>query len=337
MRFVSQSFLVFAILSLNSCSSIESGWDAALEGVLGSDSDKNLKQRSLAESAVELANSDENKNDFVLNKINEELSDLAISSAQAIDNKISNSHTEVNVMGTENSKPRFEISNVTGINSYGDRTSQTFLQSSANNINGRTTLNLGVGQRYLSDDENLITGLNAFFDYNLDYGHQRSSVGVEIKSSAFDLTANRYFGLTDWKTGKDSNQEKTLDGYDVEIGGQVPFIPSAKVYLKKFKWDMNDSADIEGNTYSLGLSHVFGSGIGLEMGRKNFDGSKTDQDFVKLDYTVRFGSQNIRTDAPFVSKRIFKTGSVKNRMLEKIRRNNAIVVQTKFSSGVSGV
>jgi hypothetical protein len=337
MRFTSLSFLMFVILGTNGCSSIENSWNAAVEGVIGRDSDTTSKQQSVAELVAELAESDGKKSDVVSKKLNEGLSNLATSSAQAIDNKISNSHTEVHVTGIENGKPRFEFSNVTGINSYGDRTSQTFLQSSANNTNGRTTLNLGIGQRYLSDDENLITGINAFIDYNVDYGHQRSGVGMEVKSPAFDLTANSYFGLTDWKTGKDSNQEKALDGYDVELAGQVPFIPSAKIYLQKFKWDMNDATDIEGNTYGLGLSHVFGSGIGLEIGRKDFDGSKTDQDFIKVGYSVRFGAEIIRTDTPFVSGRMFETGSVKNRMLEKIRRNNAIVVQTKFSSGVSGV
>jgi len=100
---------------------------------------------------------------------------------------------------------------------------------------------------------------------------------------------------------------------------------------------MVDATDIEGKTFSLGLSHIFGSGVAFEIGRKDYDGSKTDQDFIKLAFNVQLGGDGAESNAPMLSNKIYENLSVKGRMLEKVRRNNAIVVQTKFTSGVSGV
>ena len=41
----------------------------------------------------------------------------------------------------------------------------------------RETLNLGIGKRYISEDETTMYGLNAFYDHELDYDHSRMSLG----------------------------------------------------------------------------------------------------------------------------------------------------------------
>ena len=324
-------------VTLAGCASMEAGWKTAEDAASGSTEAASDSQKKIAEVVAAVAQSDSQTSDVAKKALLEVTKAAGKLGAEEIDRKISNSHTEVNIVGIENGKPRFEISNVTGVNSYRDDKSQTFIQSSANNTNGRTTINVGLGQRYLNEDESLIVGVNAFLDYNVDYGHQRTSVGAELKSSAVDLAANKYFGLSDWKVGKDDIKEKALDGLDVELGAQLPFVPGAKIYLKKFKWDMVDATDIEGKTFSLGLSHIFGSGVAFEIGRKDYDGSKTDQDFIKLAFNVQLGGDGAESNAPMLSNKIYENLSVKGRMLEKVRRNNAIVVQTKFTSGVSGV
>ena len=45
-------------------------------------------------------------------------------------------------------------------------------------------------------------GVNGFYDYELDYDHQRLGIGAEIKSSILELTTNRYLGLSETRTGK---------------------------------------------------------------------------------------------------------------------------------------
>ena len=147
------------------------------------------------------------------------------------------------------------------------------MQTSVGNANSRTVLNIGVGRRYLSDDESMIAGLNAFVDYD-QYGHQRASIGTELKASAFELTANSYKALTNWKSGKSSNQERALDGYEVEVGAQIPYMPAAKLYVKNWKWQGVDGvADTKGNNYSClfrvlkvsKLSWVVGTMVALQQ------------------------------------------------------------------------
>ena len=89
------------------------------------------------------------------------------------------------------------------------------MQTSIGNANSRAILNIGIGRRYLSGDKSMITGLNAFLDYDPKYGHQRASLGAELKASAFELTANSRTALTKWKAGKSSNQERALNGHEM--------------------------------------------------------------------------------------------------------------------------
>ena len=49
----------------------------------------------------------------------------------------------------------------------------------------RFIVNLGYGQRYISSDKSMITGVNAFIDYETE-GHARASFGFEAKAPIVD-------------------------------------------------------------------------------------------------------------------------------------------------------
>ena len=256
----------------------------------------------------------------------------------AIDNYIPNSKTEIGITGISKGKPQFDILNVTGFNSNNNDFIQNFIQSSIISKADRETINLGLGRRYLTEDEKFIYGLNYFFDYEPRYGHQRTSVGAEVKSSALEFNLNSYHGLSGWQSGANNNQERALGGYDLEFGSQLPYIPSATVYLKRFKWDLYDVKDLEGYTYSLKISTPTKSGLNFEVGQKDFDGSKKDESFAKVTYVIPFGGNKLETsNTKFISDTMFENKSMKNNMLDKVRRNNSIVTQTQFTSSVGGV
>ena len=59
----------------------------------------------------------------------------------------------------------------------------------------RFIVNLGYGQRYISSDKSMITGVNAFIDYETE-GHARSSFGFEAKAPILEFTGNYYLGLS---------------------------------------------------------------------------------------------------------------------------------------------
>ena len=230
----------------------------------------------------------------------------------------------------QSKKTRYFITNVKGFEPSDDGHVQSFMQTSLGNANSRAVLNIGVGRRYLSEDESVITGFNAFFDYDPKYGHQRASIGAEVKASAFELTANSYKALTKWKSGKSSNQERALDGYEVEVGAQIPYMPAAKLYVKNWKWQGVDGvADTKGNNYSLSFSHLV-EGVQIELGRRDYDGITTDENFGRLTYSIPMGGSPAESNKPIFSSEMFESSSMKDKMLDKVRRNNAIVIQTKL-------
>ena len=92
------------------------------------------------------------------------------------------SKTDISITGIKSKKTRYFITNVKGFEPSDDGQAQTFMQSSIGNANSRTVINLGLGRRYLSDDETVLTGFNAFLDYDPKYGHQRASIGAELKA-----------------------------------------------------------------------------------------------------------------------------------------------------------
>jgi hypothetical protein len=59
--------------------------------------------------------------------------------------------------------------------------------------------------------------------------------------------------------------------------------------------------------------------------------------FAQVSYNIPLGKQVKNYSKPIFSDKMFESGSMKNKMLDKVRRNNAIVVQTKFVAAVGGV
>ena len=249
------------------------------------------------------------------------------------------SNTELTIEGRTKSDTNFSLLTIQPISESEDKKDLTFFQGSILRQNNRDTINLGVGYRQLSDDEKWIYGVNAFHDYDNTYEHSRMSLGAELRSSAFEINANKYFATSGAKTGKDGNTERALDGYELEVGGQVPYIPSAKVFVKNWKWDGYQTSDTKGNTYSLQINAPIAPNVTLEAGRKDFD-SQTDIDFVNLTYRLKLGNGSTDQDvvvSSIIADQAFNNTSMKKKMLDKVRRKNQIVIQTGFTASAGGV
>ena len=182
----------------------------------------------------------------------------------------------------------------------------------------RETINVGLGQRYLSSDESILFGLNAFYDYEFDYEHQRFSIGAEIKSSILDLNYNQYFAQSSSKKGKNSKDEEAIDGFDVELGAHLPYMPSMKAYLKAFDFEVPSGKDFQGLEFSTHVK-VPNSGLSFEIGHTDYD-HHNDQSFINLRY-----SNSIKNPGTSLfSSEAFERISMKDRMYEKVRRENVI-------------
>ena len=239
--------------------------------------------------------------------------------------------TDFSIKAKEGNKPEIGILTFKPLNDSDD--SLTFFQGSLFTHDGdRETLNLGFGKRLLSDDESFLFGLNAFYDHELDYDHRRGSIGAEIKSSILELNTNHYFAISNEVTGKNSIKEEVADGYDLEIGAHIPYMPTAKIYTKLFEYEIPGGSDFEGIEYSSKIG-IPNSGMNVEIGFKDYgNNSYEDQWFFNL----AFNLSKINQSTSFVSDEAFERVSMKDRKYEKVRRENLIVKSKSFSVKAGG-
>jgi len=127
---------------------------------------------------------------------------------------------------------------------------QGSLGSYDQNGDRRTTLNLGLGNRWLIDGEKAIVGINSFYDYEFSAKHKRMSLGGEYKRSNAELSVNKYWAISD-KHSVDGTDEEALDGYDAIFKGQLPYLPWANLVAKKYKWDRTNQDDVDGSYYGI--------------------------------------------------------------------------------------
>jgi adhesin/invasin len=163
-------------------------------------------------------------------------------------------------------------------------------------------------------------------------------------STMWEVRGNKYWATTDWKTGRRGNQERAMDGYDLELGIPLPYMNWATVFANHFKWDaFNGVADKKGEKYSLrAMFPGVLTGLEVEAGRSYYSGSTySDENFIQVSYNVTelFKNKKSRKSRWF-SDKAYELGSVEDRRFEKVRRTNKIVKQigsSGFSATVSGI
>ena len=239
--------------------------------------------------------------------------------------------TDFSIKSTEGLKPQIGILTFKPLNETDE--GLTFFQGSFFTHDGdRETLNLGLGKRMFNEDDSAMFGLNVFYDHELDYNHQRISIGGEIKSSILELSTNHYFGTSGEQTGKNNIKEEVADGYDLEFGAHVPYIPTAKMYAKIFEYDIPGGSDYEGVEYSSNIG-IPNSGMNFEVGFKDYgNNGYEDQWFFNLTFSLN----KMNPNTSFVSDKAFERVSMKDKKYEKVRRENLIVKSKAFSVKAGG-
>jgi hypothetical protein len=197
----------------------------------------------------------------------------------------------------------------------------------------RETINLGIGKRKLVNNDTLLLGANLFYDYELDYNHQRTSIGIEAISSVGKFRANQYYGLSGWQTGLDNIKEKALNGNDIEIGAPLPYLPWTNFYLRSFKWEgASGAADQKGDEMSLEAK--LPTGLNIEVGKRSNDGTTEDEKFISLTWTC-CNKDNDQENFG-ISDKAYNLTSVADQRFVKVRRQNLIVKQKEMSLTVIG-
>ena len=197
----------------------------------------------------------------------------------------------------------------------------------------RLATNIGAGYRNYSSQDNLILGVNAFYDHEFSSNHYRVGLGFELKKDLLDLTFNYYEALSSEKTIKIDNQngtEKALDGFDVEATHPLPYLPWTRALLSFYKYEGHQGEDPHGFRYGAELA--LHDNIDVEAGYnddRQSDGIDQNYWFAKLTFKMQpnKGPTLFGTYSEPISDRAFGKRDVKDTLLKKVRRNNKIMVE----------
>ena len=169
-----------------------------------------------------------------------------------------------------------------------------------------------------------MTGANVFFDYD-EEGNARSSVGVELRSSSFEVLGNYYSGISGAKT-VGSFTERTLDGYDISVVGQVPYIPWVNVIGNSYNWEAEkNSKDSKGEKFSLEMALT--PNLIAEVGFDDNNISGTDN-FAKITF-IYPPRETPTASTEFVSEKAFVQFDMSTELLSIVRRTNKQAIESE--------
>ncbi len=236
--------------------------------------------------------------------------------------------TEVSIDLRENYSPDYSILLVRELdrNENGNYFTQMSLFNTEKNNDERITANFGLGKRFLSDDKFTLTGLNLFLDYD-DQGNTRSSIGLEMRNAVLEFAYNNYFGLDD------ADGEKVLDGYDLRLASQIPYLHWADIFLNTYSWDGVNRNDVEG--LIIGSEFSLSQNLQLEFAYDDKDrAGLEDEYFVKIMFIHPPKEGPTASDG--ISSDIWrKNKDMSGELLTKVKRNNKIMVEFDGNATIS--
>jgi hypothetical protein len=235
--------------------------------------------------------------------------------------------TSIEIQAEENFKPTIELETVQPImqNSKDD---MVFYQLNARTRNSKESYNVGLGYRNIVSD-NMMYGINAFYDYSAEQKHKRSSIGLEAISNDFEARANVYNAITGRKTVKTDSYEQALDGWDVEVGGSIiPSMKNLKVYISHAEFDTVTTGVNDYKDNQLRMTFPVANNTMLEVGhtreKEEYGSNNKNRIFGKLKYT--FGQKASTKSA---------TTGLRTKLLQPVERRHEIVLEKTINAVVS--
>lgn len=190
----------------------------------------------------------------------------------------------------------------------------TFSQLTASRLDGRTTANIGLGVRQLSDSEEEIYGGNVFYDHEFSGKHARVGIGLEYLTSSGSLRANHYMRASGEKTYK-GVKEKALNGTDLKYSYAFDALYQPVVSYRAFRWKGDGGYKLKGREAGVSLS--FSERLSLTLSNMDDDKSKAENK-TKLTYSLRLAGDSADDQADAGPQ------SVRHMLYTPVQRENRI-------------
>ena len=235
--------------------------------------------------------------------------------------------TDVSIQVHEEDNPDIEILTNRSLDKTDDsnRFIQMSLHTQETNNKNRLITNLGYGYRELTDDNSLMYGANAFIDIESE-GHMRASLGLEAKGKILDLNANFYEAISG-KENIDGMDEEVLSGYQFNLTTQMPYMPWSTLNIQNYYFEnIKASNDTEGNKISLEMNLTPTLQFDISQDFSDTTGVDDETDFkLSLRYPPTENKSNLQDG--FISNVAFEKANMKNKLVQKVRRDNNLTVE----------
>ena len=235
--------------------------------------------------------------------------------------------TDVSIQVHEEDNPDIEILTNRSLDKTDDsnRFIQLSLHTQETNNKDRLITNLGYGYRELTDDNSLMYGANAFIDIESE-GHMRASLGLEAKGKILDLNANFYEAISG-KENIDGMDEEVLSGYQFNLTTQMPYMPWSTLNIQNYYFEnIKASNDTEGNKISLEMNLTSTLQFDISQDFSDTTGVDDETDFkLSLRYPPTENKPNLQDG--FISNVAFEKANMKDKLVQKVRRDNNLTVE----------
>ncbi|MCM8800123.1 MAG: inverse autotransporter beta domain-containing protein [Candidatus Omnitrophica bacterium] len=227
-------------------------------------------------------------------------------------------------------KPRIYLETVQPLYQTEDKIHTFFTHDRISIQDERGTYSLGLGYRRLLFEENLLAGINTFFDYRDLHKHYRQGVGIEVIGKQLEFRANSYFRLSPKRLVEETDFSRTYEqvanGFDTEIGGPLPYLPWFKLFGSFYHYNYRKSSDMNG--WQLrGEIKPFKF---ITLNLKTFDDNKGEQEYIAdVRFSLAFSDFRLKSilSAFNLSKEAYPETDLKEHTLDRVERNFKIVLE----------
>lgn len=233
-------------------------------------------------------------------------------------------------------KPRIYLETVQPLYQTVDKIHTFFTHDRISIQDERGTYSVGFGYRRLMFNDNLLAGINNFFDFQDLHKHYRTGLGLEAITKYLEFRTNSYFALSPKRLVEEDSvsktYEKAVSGGDVELGGPLPYLPWFKFFGSYYRYDYRKFKDKRGWKLRGELKPLKFITLNLET----YDDNKGKQAYrMDARFNLSFDSFTLKSilSAFGLNKEPFPEVDLKERTLDRVERNFNIEVEKYREAG----
>jgi len=186
----------------------------------------------------------------------------------------------------------------------------------------RTGLNLGIGERFFSENYSKMYGYNFFYDTEIEPSHHRLGFGVEYREADFKISNNYYKGISEKKKYKNQNEE-VLDGLDLIISGYVPLAPWIEPNLSFSFWNAQNTKNVREISLDLNLNINDHFSLGFSASDDNINPAE----YAAL-ISIRVGNNKVIKPTLFGINKNIIPQDMKKYSLELVKRSDKLTLES---------